>query len=52
MKKYLKYKNFIPLDFIEKKKNKENKSHQYSKLKIFQENIIFEEIIFIFQVFL
>ena len=28
MKKYLKYKNFIPLDFIEKKKNKENKGNK------------------------
>ena len=28
MKKYLKYKNFIPLDFIEKKKNKKNKKNK------------------------
>ena len=28
MKKYLKYKNFIPLDFIEKKKIKENKENK------------------------
>lgn len=31
---------------------KKNKSHRYSKLKIFQENIIFGETIIIFQVFL
>ena len=33
MKKYLKYKNFIPLDFIEKKKNKENESKYSNILK-------------------
>ena len=31
---------------------KKNKSHRYSKIKIFQENIIFGETIIIFQVFL
>ena len=32
MKKYLKYKNFIPLDFIEKKKNKENSQNKRKSL--------------------
>ena len=31
MKKYLRYKNFLPLDYIEKKKLKESKENKKSK---------------------
>ena len=51
MKKYLKYKNFIPLDFIEKKKNKENKGNKRGFQVLILVNLILISIIVLSVVF-